>query len=55
MAVTSAEGRQTARLFWAMILPSYNSSLGGRCGNELENGASNMDCAVEFDWVAVDG
>ena len=31
MVVTSAEGRQTARLFWAVILPSYNPV--PRCGS----------------------
>ncbi len=28
--------------------------LGGRCGNELEDGASNVNRAVKFDWITID-
>ncbi len=28
--------------------------LGGRCGDKLEDGASDVNSAVKFDWITID-
>ncbi len=30
-------------------------SFGSGCGNKFEDGVGNMDSAIEFDWVAING
>jgi hypothetical protein len=27
----------------------------GGCSNQLEDGASDVNCAIQFDWITIDG
>jgi hypothetical protein len=48
VAVTSAEGRQTARLFWVVILPSYTPLQAQECDGFTQH---ENDGGLSGRWV----